>query len=41
MAVLVIIEGKKVVTEGPGKAPEIPEITADFVKTWEINDVKV
>ena len=34
------IAGMKAVTEGPDKAPEIPEITTDFVDKWETNDAK-
>ena len=35
-----VIVGMKVVTEGPDKAPEIPEITTNFVDNWEINNTK-
>ena len=35
-----VIAGMKVVTEGPDKVLEIPEITANFVDNWETNDAK-
>ena len=35
-----VIVSIKVVTEGLNKAPEIPEITTNFVDNWETNDIK-
>ena len=35
-----VIVSIKVVTEGLDKAPEIPEITTNFVDNWETNDIK-
>ena len=37
---LKVIVSMKVVTKGPDKALEIPEITTNFVDNWETNDTK-
>ena len=41
MAALIIIKDKKTVIKRPDKILEIFEIIIDFIKTWEINDIKV